>query len=184
MSKDVNPTGALTDEMADEIVAAVADGMTVREWFELHSAGRATYAAYANRRISDQAFADRIDAARELGCEALIEDVLVVQLSAGRDHRLANAANKTAATVFKAAEMLSPKRFAPKLQHTGPGGEALSVKVVHHAVHSLPTDEAHRQLKDENVSRSADAAPVKLIVEQTNSPDDATVEATPVRGSD
>lgn len=154
MAKGEKTTEFLTPAMQDEIIEALENGVTVRRFFKEHAKGRATYGKYLKERRANEAFADRIDRAREDYCEAAIEDALDIQLNVIGDHRLASAAQANARTVFKAAELLAPDRFGPRTKIDMP--EQLAVSIVHHH------DHVHR-LDQQTNSRSIEDAPASQI---------------------
>ncbi len=177
MAENIEKTPILSPLLQDELIEALQNGMTIRRWFDVEADGRATYGQYLRQRRADPDFAERVQNAREDYCEAAIEDAVDIQLSVdANNHRAASVASRAAQTVFKAAELLAPKRFSPKLQHLGADGGDLVIQVQHHGSVGVQGDtQTLPHARGEPVA--LDAVAVEVETTDSTTPDEGSEQA-------
>jgi hypothetical protein len=126
------PPDPVPQEKADEIVAWIAEGKTLREWCRID--GNPSFGTVYNWKNKDAEFAERIARARESGEEAIFEECMEIMDDGHNDWEETKfgprinpeVVQRSKLRVWGRIELLkrwNPKKYGDRLAHTGSDGE-------------------------------------------------------------
>jgi hypothetical protein len=135
------------------VIEQIALGRPVTEIFAKDRAeleGKCSIATWGRWIAQDQALREEVERARELGCERLVEEMITIA-----DDRTGDTDPQSRRVRIyareKAAQMLAPRRFGPRVDVTS-GGKALpapSVTLIDNRIQSVLMLVQQRKADDE-----------------------------------
>ena len=113
-------------KVADEIIAAIAAGQTLRSWCE-EKESRPCFATVYKWMAKDEGFRRRMSEARTTGFDAIAEEMLVESMRRPEDQLDLNWKKLRVDTVLRLLSKWDPSRYGDRQQVDHGGGVSINV---------------------------------------------------------